>query len=59
MLQHGKHKALNTCPLLEKAPLWACIFILFIAVEAFLLKTLLFFLLKERARIQVLGFSML
>lgn len=42
MLQHGKHKALNTCPLLEKAPLWACIFILFIAVEAFLLKTLLF-----------------
>lgn len=43
----------------ERAPLRVCIFILFIDVEAFLLKTSLFFLLKERARIQVLWFFML
>jgi len=43
----------------ERAPFRARIFILFIDVEAFLLKAPLFFFLKERARIQVLGFSML
>jgi len=43
----------------ERAPLRAHIFILCIDVAVSLLKAPLFSFLKERARIQVLGFSML